>query len=102
MRQINRVKERFVTEGLEAALAGRKHNRVYTRKAEGDFEAHLIALNCSEPPEFFSLDPSLIGRYGCQTGAYRCYLSRDDSADLKKRNKTLESIRMDTTAGSQQ
>jgi hypothetical protein len=54
MRKIDRVKRRFVEEGLEAALNGRKRERVYEKKADGDFEAHLVALSCSQPPEGFS------------------------------------------------
>jgi hypothetical protein len=54
MRKIDRVKERFVMEGIDTALNGRKRNRIYTKKADGDFEAHLIALCCSEPPEGFA------------------------------------------------
>ncbi len=54
MRKIDRVKKRFVEEGLEIAIGGRKGDRVYKRKADGDFEAHLVALSCSEPPEGFS------------------------------------------------
>jgi len=54
MRKIDRVKKRFVVDGLDVALNGRKGSRVYTKKADGDFEAHLIALSCSEPPEGFS------------------------------------------------
>jgi hypothetical protein len=54
MRKIDRVKKRFVVEGLDVAINGRKGSRVYTRKADGDFEAHLIALSCSKPPEGFS------------------------------------------------
>ncbi len=54
MRKIDRLKRRFVEEGLEIALTGRKGSRVYDRKMDGDFEAHLIALSCSEPPEGFS------------------------------------------------
>lgn len=49
--KIHRVKQRFVEEGLDIALNGRERERVYERKADGDFEAHLIALSCSEPPE---------------------------------------------------
>ena len=41
-------------EGLEVALHGRKGQRVYEKKADGDFEAHLVALSCSQPPEGFS------------------------------------------------
>lgn len=54
MRKIDRVKKRFVEEGLEHALDKRKGNRVYEKKTDGDFEAHLVALSCSEPPEGFS------------------------------------------------
>ena len=54
MRKIDRVKKRFVEEGLEVALNGRKGSRIYAKKADGDFEAHLIALSCSEPPEGFA------------------------------------------------
>ena len=53
MRKIDRVKRRFVEEGLEAALGRKKSDRVYERKADGDFEAHLAALSCSAPPAGF-------------------------------------------------
>src|SRR6056297_693371 len=49
--KIHRVKQRFVEEGLDIALNGHKGERIYKRKADGDFEAHLVALSCSEPPE---------------------------------------------------
>ena len=49
--KIHRTKQRFVEEGLDVALNGRKGTRVYKRKADGDFEAHLVALSCSDPPE---------------------------------------------------
>lgn len=50
IRTIERVRQRFVEEGLEAALkcrpgGGRK------RKLNGEVEAHLIALRCSEVPK---------------------------------------------------
>ena len=35
-------------------LNGRKGSRIYKKKADGDFEAHLVALSCSDPPEGFS------------------------------------------------
>jgi len=54
MRKIDRVKKRFVEQGLEAALARKKPSRPYKRKVEGDFEAHLVALSCSKPPEGFA------------------------------------------------
>jgi len=54
MKKIDRVKKRFVAEGLEVALSGRKGSRIYAKRADGDFEAHLVALSCSEPPEGFA------------------------------------------------
>lgn len=54
MKKIDRVKKRFVEESLDVALNGRKGSRVYAKKADGDFEAHLVALSCSDPPEGFA------------------------------------------------
>ena len=54
MKKIDRVKKRFVEEGLEIALNGHKGQRVYEKKVDGDLEARLIALSCSEAPEGFS------------------------------------------------
>ena len=54
MKKIDRVKKRFVEEGFDVALCGRKGSRIYTKKADGDFEAHLVALSCSEPPDGFA------------------------------------------------
>ena len=36
------------------SLNRRKRNCIYDKKADGDFEAHLVALSCSEPPEGFA------------------------------------------------
>ena len=48
---VERVRREFVEEGLEAALERRKPRRQYQRKLDGDGEAHLIALACSQAPE---------------------------------------------------
>lgn len=54
MRKIDRVKKCFVEKSLDIALNGTKGQRVYEKKADGDFEAHLIALSCGNPPEGFA------------------------------------------------
>lgn len=51
MRKIDRLKKRYVESGLDIALDTSKGQREYTRKVDGDFEAHLIAVSCSRPPE---------------------------------------------------
>jgi len=45
MRRVDRVKKRFVEDGIEAALGNLRGRRVnYLRKADGEFEARLVAL----------------------------------------------------------
>src|SRR3982750_4055365 len=51
VRTIERVRQRFVEDGLEAALRPKPSPRVYARKLDGEQEAKLVALACSEPPE---------------------------------------------------
>ena len=54
MRTIDRVKKRFVEEGFEAVLERRASSRVYDVKIDGDVEAQLVKLCCSEPPPGFA------------------------------------------------
>jgi len=102
MRKIDRVKKRFVEEGLETALTGHKAERVYEKKADGDFEAHLIALSFGEPPEGYA-------RWTLRMLADRAvalnYIENISYETvrrvLKKRNKTLEATRMGHPSGGQ-
>jgi hypothetical protein len=48
---VARVRERFAWEGLEAALVHRRPKPTKPKKLDGEQEAHLIALACSEPPK---------------------------------------------------
>lgn len=53
---IERVRERFVEEGLQAALEHKAPRREYKRKLNGEKlngeqQAHLVALVCGQPPE---------------------------------------------------
>ena len=103
MRKIDRVKKRFVEEGFEIALNGRKGERVYKKKADGDFEAHLVALSCSKPPEGFS-------RWSLRLLADQVVeLEYIDSVSyetvrrvLKKRNQALEEGRVGHSAQAKQ
>ena len=52
---IERVRKQLVEEGLEAVLKRRKYiQKVSRKKLDGDTEAHLIALACSETPEGYT------------------------------------------------
>jgi len=47
---VERLRKRFVEQGLEAALERNKRQN-YTCKLDGDAEARLITIACGEPPE---------------------------------------------------
>lgn len=102
MRKIDRVKERFVTEGLEVALTGRERNRVYPKKTDGDFEARLIALSCSEPPAGYSRWTLRLLADKVVELEYIDAISHETIRQiLKKRNKTLEATGLDHPAKPQ-
>lgn len=54
MRTIDRVKKKFMEVGLEASLERRPTTRVYEKKMDGELEAKLITLCCSEPPKGYA------------------------------------------------
>jgi transposase len=48
---ITTVRKAYCEGGLEAALNRKPSVRAYRRRLDGEAEAHLIALACSQPPE---------------------------------------------------
>jgi transposase len=48
---IERVRQRFVEQSLEAALSRQTPSRTKPRLLDGEQEARLIALTCSETPD---------------------------------------------------
>ena len=53
-RTIDRVKKKFIEEGFESVLERRVSPQNYKKKVDGDIEAKLVTLCCSDPPEGFS------------------------------------------------
>ena len=53
-RTIDRIKKKFIEEGFENVLERRPSGQNYTKKMDGDTEAKLIQLCCSEPPAGYS------------------------------------------------
>ena len=52
VQSIERIRKQLVEEGFDAVLSRRKYTqKVSRKKIDGDVEAHLVALSCSEPPE---------------------------------------------------
>jgi len=54
MRTIDRVKKKFIEEGFGSVLERTTGIRVYENKTDGDFEAHLISIACSQAPEGYA------------------------------------------------
>lgn len=50
-RTVERVRERLVEQGLEAALKRAPQQRYKPLKLDGEGQAQLVALACSAPPE---------------------------------------------------
>ena len=48
---IERVRQRFVETNLETALSRQVQQNRKVRRLDGEQEAHLIAITCSDPPE---------------------------------------------------
>ena len=48
---VERVRRRCVEEGVEAALGRRQQLNRRPRKLDGEGEARLVAMACSQPPE---------------------------------------------------
>ncbi len=54
MRTIDRIKKKFIEDGLDVTLERRPTSRLYERKVDGDVEAKLVTLCCSDPPKGFA------------------------------------------------
>ncbi|NEW79197.1 MAG: helix-turn-helix domain-containing protein [Gelidibacter sp.] len=54
MRTIDRVKKKFIEEGFDISIERKPTTRVYDIKVDGDMEAKLVSLCCSEPPKGFA------------------------------------------------
>jgi hypothetical protein len=48
---VERVRRAFATQGMEAALHRKRHERAPQRKLDGAQEAQLVAITCSAPPD---------------------------------------------------
>jgi transposase len=89
-RTVEQIRERCVTEGLAAALERKKRSRSRTRKLDGEGEARLISLACSDAPEGYArwtlqmLADRLIALDVVETISHECVRQV-----LKKHHQTL-------------
>jgi hypothetical protein len=95
MKKIDRVKKRFVEDGFEIAMYGHPKEREYEKKVDGDLEAKLIALSCSEVPKGFSRwSLRLLADKAVELEYVDCISYETVRRVLKKRIKAVEEKRM--------
>jgi hypothetical protein len=51
---VMQIRKDYMEGGIEKVLQRKSPNREYERRLDGEGEAHLIALVCSEPPEGYT------------------------------------------------
>ncbi len=79
----------------EIARVKKKGNRIYERKADGDFEAHLVAISCSELPDGFARwSLRMLADKVVKLGYIDSISYETVRGILKKRNQTLATKRM--------
>ena len=54
LRSVERIRKRFVEEGLDAAISPKVQKRHRPKKLDGEAEAFLIATACSSAPDGYS------------------------------------------------
>ena len=87
---IRDVRRRYANGGLEAALQRKKPDREYQYRLDGEAEAHLMAMACSDPPDGADkwtlrlLQKEMVKRQYVETVSYETI-----RVTLKKRNLSL-------------
>jgi len=87
---IRDVRKRFSEQGFEAALQRKKPDREYEHSLDGEAEAHLIALACSQAPEGYTRWTLRLLKKGMEEKQYVETISHETiRTTLKKRNLSL-------------
>jgi hypothetical protein len=86
---IANTRKDYLAGGLEAALNRQKPEREYERCFDGEGEAHLIALTCSQPPEGHRRWTLRLLQERCVKLGYADHLSHETvRTTLKKMNSS--------------
>lgn len=87
---VQRTRKRCVLEGLEVAVNSKLNGIARPRKLDGEQQAHLIAITCSEPPEGRSRwTLKLLAERMVELGHVDEISSQTISRELKKKNLSL-------------
>lgn len=99
VRTVERTRQRLVEQGLDAAINRAKQLKVRRRVLDGEQEAHLVALSCSEPPDGRAVwTMQLLADKMIELKYVERVSDETIRKVLKKRNKTLAEKRMVHTA----
>lgn len=102
-RTIENIRKKFVLDGIDIALTGKPSERVYLSKVDGDIEAHIIALSCSEPPEGFSRwSLRMLADKAVELNYIEAISHEKVRFVLKKRVKTVEKKGLGHTSSAKQ
>jgi transposase len=101
VRSVEGIRKRFVEEGFEQVVCGKKRTVFKEKLFDGRVEAHLIALRCSDPPQGHSAwTLHLLKEHMIRLG-YVEKISHESVRQLlkKKPTKTLAGERMGHSEG---
>ena len=99
-RTVEYIRQRFVEDGFELALYGKKKEYTPDKIFTGDVEAHLIALRCSNPPEGYSQWTYRLLADKMVELNYVPSMSHESARQiLKKRNQALAGKELGNTRG---
>jgi len=97
---IERTRQRLVEQGLDAAINRAKQLKVRRRVLDGEHEAHLVALSCSEPPDGRAhWTMQLLADKMVELNYVESVSGETVRKVLKKRNQTLAKTGMVYTTG---
>lgn len=90
LRTVERARQRLVEVGLEESLERKVRQRSRDPRLDGEQEAHLMALTCSDAPEgYHRWNLRLLAKTMVELGHVDSVCAETIRQVLKKRNKTL-------------
>jgi len=100
IKMIERLRKRFVEDGLNMALNGKKREVYKEKILDGEVEAKLIALRCSQAPEGYNKWTLRLLADQMVSLEYVSGISHESVRQiLKKRNKALDSEELGNSNG---
>ncbi len=84
---VERTRKRFVEEGFDIAVQGKKREIFKEKVPDGNTEAHLIALRCGEPPPGYAEQTLRLLSYKMVELEYAEHISHESVRQILKKTK---------------